>query len=392
MKAKERRLNELKNRIAEVTPEQAQRLLGNGAVLIDVREDDEVAQGSPPGALRISKGYLELRIEDAVPDTGRPLLVMCAAGARSLFAAEALLQMGYQDVRSVAGGFNRWKNEGLPFEMPRLLDEQRKKRYSRHLLLSEVGVEGQLKLLDSKVLLVGAGGLGSPAALYLAAAGVGTLGLVDHDVVDRSNLQRQVLHTDERVGVSKVASARDTLTALNPDVNIMGFETHLNRDNVDEILSQFDLVLDGSDNLPTRYLLNDACVKLGLPNVHGAVYRFEGQLTVFWPGHSQHEGGCYRCMFPQPPPPAAAPSCSEIGVLGVLPGVIGLLQAVEVIKLLLGIGTPLIGKILYFDALAARFSEFKAPRRAQCPVCGDHVQAIEYQDYEQICATPGGGS
>lgn len=387
MKAKDRRLAALKSAIPEIEPEQALELQALGAALVDVRERDEINQGSPAGSLRLGRGFLELRIEDAVADPERTVLVMCAGGTRSLFAAESLRQMGYRDVRSVAGGFNRWKNRGLPYELPRTLSDEARERYSRHLLLPEVGEAGQLKLLDSKVLLIGAGGLGSPAAFYLAAAGIGTLGIVDYDVVDRSNLQRQILHTDDRVSTSKVASARRALEALNPSVKVIGHETRITSDNVEEILSGYDIVVDGTDNLPTRYLINDACVKLGIPNVHGAVYRFEGQLTVFWPANGVRPGPCYRCMFPEPPPPESAPSCAEIGVLGVLPGVIGLLQAVETIKLLLGIGDSLIGRILYYDALGGRFSEFRIQPNPGCRYCSEGSEFPGYVDYSQICAT-----
>ena len=387
MKAKDRRLATLKSDIPEVEPEEALKLQAQGAALVDVRERDEINQGSPTGALRLGRGYLELRIEDAVDDPDRTVLLMCAGGTRSLFAAESLRQMGYSDVRSVAGGFNRWKNRGLPFDVPRFLSDEARERYARHLLLPEVGEAGQIKLMDSKVLLIGAGGLGSPAAFYLAAAGVGTLGLVDYDVVDRSNLQRQILHTDASVSTSKVASARQRLEALNPSVKIVGHETRISSENVEELLSGYDIVVDGTDNLPTRYLINDACVKLGIPNVHGAVYRFEGQLTVFWPANGKRQCPCYRCMFPEPPPPDMAPSCSETGVLGVLPGVIGLLQAVETIKLLLDVGDPLIGRILYYDALGARFSEFKVQPNPSCRYCSEGAEFPGYVDYSQVCAT-----
>ncbi|MBI2778398.1 MAG: molybdopterin-synthase adenylyltransferase MoeB [Gammaproteobacteria bacterium] len=387
MKAKDRRLAELKATIPEITPEEALALQSKGAVLVDVREADEIAQGSPKGALRLGRGFLELRVEEAVPDTSHTVLTMCAGGVRSLFAAETLQRLGYNDVRSVAGGFNRWKNSGLPFETPRTLDADARERYSRHLLLPEVGETGQLKLMDSKVLLIGAGGLGSPAALYLAAAGVGTLGIVDHDVVDRSNLQRQILHTEARVDTPKVESARESLEALNPKIKVVGYQAHLSSHNVEEILAGYDVVVDGTDNLPTRYLINDACVKLGIPNVHGAVYRFEGQVTVFWPGYEKQRGGCYRCMFPEPPPAEMAPSCSEIGVLGVMPGVIGVLQAVEALKILLNIGEPLVGRMLYYDALGARFNEFKVKRDPDCRHCGDEANASGYTDYAQVCAT-----
>jgi len=390
MKGKNQRLAELRASIVEIEPKEALALQQQGAVLLDVRETDEVANGSPNDALRLSRGFLELKIEEQVPDAGRILLVMCAGGSRSLFAADSLKKLGYEDVRSVAGGFNRWKNNGLDFEVPRLLSAEGRDRYSRHLLLPEVGEAGQIKLLESKVLLIGAGGLGSPAAYYLAAAGVGTIGLVDHDVVDRSNLQRQIIHTDARVGTPKVASAKEALTALNPDVKVIGYETHLNRDNVDEIFAQYDLILDGTDNLPTRYLINDACVKHSIPNIHAAVYRFEGQITVFWPEYEKRRGGCYRCMFPVPPPADSAPSCSEIGVLGVLPGVMGLLQAVEAMKILLNVGDPLVGRMMYYDALAASFSEFKLKRKEDCQFCGDGAEIGEYEDVAQICAAPAG--
>jgi len=391
MKAKDRRLAELRTAVPELTPHEAHTLQTSGAALIDVRDTDEVMQGSPVGAYRLGRSYLELRIEDTVPDLDHTLLVMCAGGVRSLFAAEALKQLGYTDVRSIAGGFNRWKNEGMPFEIPRVLDAVARERYSRHILMPDVGEAGQLKLLDSKVLLIGAGGLGSPASYYLTAAGVGTLGLVDHDVVDRSNLQRQILHTEARVGMPKVASAREALEALNPDVNIIGYETHLDGSNVEEIFSNYDVIVDGSDNLPTRYLINDACVKLGLPNVHAAVYRFEGQLTVFWPAYSKQHSGCYRCMFPEPPPPELAPSCAEAGVLGVMPGVLGLLQAVETLKILLDLGEPLVGKMLHYDALSAQFTTLKIKPNPNCKYCGENAEIQSYEDYAQICASTANG-
>ncbi len=387
MSAKDRRLLVLKALIPEVSPAEALDLQAHGAALIDVREQDEIAQGSPKGAHRLGRSYLELRIEQAVSDTGRTVLTLCGGGVRSLFAAEDLQRLGYKDVRSVAGGFSRWKNEGLPFELPRLLSGDARERYSRHLLMPEVGEEGQLKLLDSKVLLIGAGGLGSPAALYLAAAGVGALGIIDHDIVDRSNLQRQILHSDERVGISKVDSARTAITALNPEIKVVPMAVRLNSGNVEEIFAGYDLVVDGSDNFPTRYLVNDACVKLGLPNVHGSVYRFEGQVTVFWPGREDRPGPCYRCLYPEPPPPELAPSCAEAGVLGVLPGVIGLLEAVEALKLLLGKGEPLVGRLLWYDALDARFTELQLRRDPKCRYCGDHGEFPGYVDYEQFCAS-----
>jgi molybdopterin/thiamine biosynthesis adenylyltransferase/rhodanese-related sulfurtransferase len=387
MKAKDRRLAELRASIPEVTPAEAVALQQSGAALIDIRDTDEVAQGSPVGAFRLGRSFLELRIEDTVPHFDRPLVVMCAGGVRSLFAAEALKRMGYRDVRSVTGGFSRWKNEGFPFEIPATLDAEARERYSRHLLMPDVGEKGQLKLLESKVLLIGAGGLGSPSAYYLAAAGVGTIGLVDHDVVDRSNLQRQILHAEARVGMPKVKSACIALEALNPNINLVGYETHLDSSNVEDIFSDYDVIVDGSDNLATRYLVNDACVKLRKPNVHAAVYRFEGQITVFWPAYEKGPSGCYRCLFPEPPPPEFAPSCAEAGVLGVMPGTLGLLQAVETIKILLGLGQPLVGRMLHYDALSSRFTEMKVRKNPTCRYCAEGAVFPGYQDYEQVCAT-----
>ncbi len=388
VKSKDRRLADLRASIAQVTPAEAHKLQQQGAVLVDVREQDEIAQGTPIDAVRLGRGFLELKIEESVDDFGNTLLTMCAGGTRSLFAAEDLQRMGYTDVRSVTGGFSRWKNEGLPFEVPRVLDADARERYSRHLLMPEVGEQGQLKLMDAKVLIIGAGGLGSPAAYYLAAAGVGTLGIIDHDVVDRSNLQRQILHTDARVGVSKVESAAATLTALNPKVCVNQYPIRLDSGNVDEIFQGYDLIVDGTDNFATRYLINDACVKLGIPNVHGAIFRFEGQVSVFWPGFKQDERGpCYRCLFPEPPPPEMAPSCAEAGVLGILPGVIGVMQAVEAVKIILDVGSTLVGRMLYYDALQARFTELKLKRDPKCSYCGDSVVEFPgYVDYEQFCA------
>ncbi len=378
------RLIALRACVAEVSPADVLALQARGAVLIDVREPDEVAQGTAPGALPLGRGFLELRIEQAVERT-RTVVLMCGSGTRSLFAADDLTRLGYEDVRSMAGGFVRWKQEGLPIEVPYRMDASARERYSRHLLMPEVGEAGQERLMRSKVLLVGAGGLGSPAACYLAAAGVGTIGLVDHDVVDRSNLQRQILHTDARVGTSKVASARLTLQALNPSVDVMGYEERLTSANVERILSGYEVVVDGSDNFPTRYLVNDACVKLGLPEVHGAVYRFNGQVSVFWPARPQRPGPCYRCMFSEPPPPGVAPSCAEAGVLGVVPGVIGLLQATETIKLLLALGDPLVGRVLHYDALDASFRTMRLERDPACPCCGDGRAFAGYVDYEHAC-------
>lgn len=386
-RASEERLAALRREIREVGPAEAHAMQKDGAVLVDVREQDEIAAGSPEGALHMGRGYLELRIEDVVPDLEQPVLTLCGGGTRSLFAAEDLRRLGYRNVFSVAGGFNGWKDEGLPFDVPRMLDAAARERYSRHLLMPEVGEQGQLRLMDSRVLLIGAGGLGSPAALYLAAAGVGTLGILDHDVVDRSNLQRQILHTDDRVGTPKVESARTAIQALNPEVDVRIHDTFLDSSNVDGILADYDVVVDGADNFPTRYLVNDACIKHGLPNVHGAIFRFEGQVSVFWPGRPGAPGPCYRCLFPEPPPPELAPSCAEAGVLGVLPGVIGLLQAVETVKLLLGVGEPLVGRLLFFDALAGRFQEMRMEPDPECAYCGEGREFPGYVDYQGFCAT-----
>ncbi len=384
MSARDQRLQQLRDEVPEVAPGEAQELARAGAALIDVREPDEIGQGSPGGALRLGRGYLELRIEQQVPETGRTLLVMCGGGTRSLFAADSLRRMGYSDVRSVAGGFNRWKNEGLPFEIPRVLDADARARYARQLSLPEVGEAGQARLNDARVLLIGAGGLGSPAALYLAAAGVGTLGIVDHDTVDRSNLQRQILHADARVGMSKIESARASIGALNPAVAVAGHAERLTSDNVERILGGYDVVVDGSDNFATRYLVNDACVKLGLPNVHGAVFRFDGQASVFWPG-GPDGGPCYRCLYPEPPPPDQAPSCAEAGVMGVLPGLIGTLQALEALKILLGRGRTLTGRLLCVDGLGGDFRELRVRRDPQCRYCG--AEAFPgYIDYQAFCS------
>ncbi|NOJ97228.1 molybdopterin-synthase adenylyltransferase MoeB [Corallococcus sp. CA049B] len=376
-------LSEVKKEIREVSHEHVHKLLGSGSKvkLVDVREADEYAGGRLPGAVHIPRGYLELRIEEKA-DRDEELVLYCAGGTRSALAARTLREMGYTRVSSLAGGYNRWSDAALPVEKPVVLSAEQKERYRRHLILPEVGEEGQAKLLESKVLLLGAGGLGSPAALYLAAAGVGTLGVVDADVVDLSNLQRQVLHTLERRGQPKVQSAKAALEALNPDVKVVPFQERLTTANVERILADFDLVLDGGDNFPTRYLLNDACVLMGKPNIHGSVFRFEGQVTTFLPG----QGPCYRCLYPAPPPPELAPSCAEAGVLGVLPGLIGMLQATEALKLLLGVGESLVGRLITFDALGTRFQELKLRRDPECPVCAPGAK-VELIDYEQFCST-----
>jgi len=376
---------DIKKRIHEATPEQVQDLIRSGDVQLgDVREKDEWNAGHITGAVHVPKSYLEQWAEDRLPEKDKTTILYCAAGVRSAMAADTLQKLGYQNVISMAGGFNRWKDSGKPWTTPASLTPDQAQRYSRHLLVPEVGETGQQKLLKSKVLLIGAGGLGSPAAYYLASAGVGTLGIVDSDVVDLTNLQRQILHTTERIGESKVSSAKKTLEALNPDVKIVGYEERLTAANIDRVIDGYDVVIDGADNFPTRYLLNDASVKHRIPVVHGSIFRFEGQVTVFKP----FEGPCYRCLFPEPPPPELAPSCAEAGVLGVLPGVIGTLQATEAIKLLLGIGESLVGRYLLYDALEESFREVRLRRDPECPVCGEHPTITDYIDYEGFCASP----
>lgn len=358
---------------------------GEDLVLIDIREQDEWAQGRIEGSRHLSRGFLELQIESLVPRRDRPIAITCAGGTRSLLAARSLEEMGYNNVASVAGGFNGWKNAGYAFSIPRILNEDQRHRYSRHTIMPEVGEEGQLKLLDAKVLLIGAGGLGSPAAIYLAAAGVGTIGLVDFDVVDTSNLQRQIIHRLEDVDRPKVESAARAIAQLNPDVKVIGHQTQITSENAFDLIGQYDLVINGSDNFPTRYLVNDACVLLGKPLVDGSIFRFEGQVTVY---DTAHDGPCYRCLYPDPPPPGEVPSCAEGGVLGVLPGIIGSLQAVEAIKLILGAGDPLIGRLLLYDALDGEFRQVKVARDQACPVCGDHPTVTELIDYQEFCGLP----
>jgi sulfur-carrier protein adenylyltransferase/sulfurtransferase len=378
-------LQQVRAEIDEIDATHARELIESGGPLVlDVREQSEWDEGHIPGAVHVPRGHLESRIERAAPDPTRPIVVYCSAGNRSAFAAKTLGELGYEDVTSLAGGFTDWKRNGFPVELQSDgLDAPRRARYSRHLLIPEVGEQGQLKLLDSKVLLIGAGGLGSPAALYLAAAGVGRLGIVDADVVDESNLQRQIVHSTERLGEPKVESAKRTIEALNPDVQVVAYKERLTSENIERILADgWDVIVDGADNFPTRYLVNDASVWHDTPVVHGSIYRFEGQVTVFKP----HEGPCYRCLFPTPPPPELAPSCAEGGVLGVLPGVIGSLQANEALKLALGIGEPLVGRLLLFDALSAEFNEMKLRRDPDCPVCGEHPTITDYIDYVEFCA------
>jgi sulfur-carrier protein adenylyltransferase/sulfurtransferase len=382
-------LKEVKGQIAETDIFEVKHVVDgkNGSAapaIIDIREQNEHEQGFIPGARWISRGHLESKIEDAVPDKARAVILYCAAGNRSAFAARTLRELGYTNVKSLAGGFTAWKRAGYPFEMPVVMSREQQIRYSRHTMLPEVGEAGQIKLLQSRVLLLGAGGLGAPSSVYLAAAGVGTLGLVDDDVVDLSNLQRQIIHAQDRIGMPKVESAKIMLGGLNPDVNIVPHKMRLTSDNILSVLGDYDLVVDGADNFPTRYLLNDAALKLGKPVIHASIYRFEGQLTAFIP----KEGPCYRCLYPQPPPADMAPSCQEAGVLGVLPGIVGSLQANEAIKVLLGMGTSLAGRLLIFDALKTKFRELKLRRDPACPTCGEGVrpESIELIDYEQFCA------
>jgi molybdopterin/thiamine biosynthesis adenylyltransferase len=370
--------------IEHVTPAQALIRQQRGAALIDVREDDERAGGKPAGAIGLPLASIAEYIRHLVPDNQAEVLLCCASGQRSLRAAVTLRELGYARVASVEGGFSRWSAEGLPVDGG-VLDADAAERYSRHLLLPEVGLAGQETLARARVVLIGAGGLGSPSALYLAAAGVGTLTLIDDDVVDKSNLQRQVLHTDARIGTPKTESARVTLGALNPRVRVQTREERLHAANVEALLREHDVVIDGADNFPTRYLLSAACVRLKLPLVYGAVHRFTGQVSVF--DARREDSPCYRCLFPEPPAATDAPNCAQAGVLGVLPGVIGLLQANEAIKLLLGIGKPLVGRLLCFDALAAVFRELRLPRDPNCPGCGANAEFRGYQDIEQICAS-----
>jgi molybdopterin/thiamine biosynthesis adenylyltransferase/rhodanese-related sulfurtransferase len=386
-------MRQARRQVSEWTPSQVHESLAvqhevgrehQEIVLIDVREKHEWNEGHIPGAIHVPRGYLELQIEEAIPDKSKTVVLYCAGGVRSLIAGVTLQQMGYQNPISMSGGFGQWKGNGYPFVQPRTMSESQSKRYSRHLLIPEVGEHGQFKLLDSRVLLIGAGGLGSPAAYYLAAAGVVTIGIIDSDVVEESNLQRQILHNTKRVGQYKAESARETIEALNPDVKVITYIERLDETNVARIIDDYDVILDGTDNFPTRYLLNDAALIANKPVVHGSVFRFEGQLTVFKP----NEGPCYRCLYPEPPPPELAPSCAEAGVLGVLPGIIGLLQATETIKLLLGIGDSLVGRLMTYDGLAGEFSELRLFRDPKCPACGENAHPENLPTYAEFCAVP----
>jgi len=386
-------IKQVKAQIDEIDPSAVSEVTGvDGVVIVDVRESDEWDAGHLPGAKHVPRGHLESRIEGAAADRGQRVILYCASGNRSALAAKTLRdELGYENVESMTGGYTLWKDRGYAVEVPRTFTPEQRQRYSRHFLLPEVGVEGQQKLLDAKVLLLGAGGLGSPTALYLAAAGVGTLGIVDDDVVDVSNLQRQVIHTTDSVGTPKVDSAERAIHALNPDVHVRKYETRLDASNIVDIIKDYDIVVDGVDNFPTRYLLNDASVRLKIPVVSAAILGFEGQLSVFAP----YDGPCYRCLFRQPPPAELAPSCGANGVLGVLPGTMGLLQATEVVKLIIGEGSPLIGRLLIYDALDATTTELKVRRDPECPICSREPSEITdeelgvFPDYEAFCAAAG---
>jgi molybdopterin/thiamine biosynthesis adenylyltransferase/rhodanese-related sulfurtransferase len=382
-------LAQAKKEIKEATPGEVKELLAKpqAPVLVDVREPDETAQGVIPGAIVIPRGFLEQRIEDKVPDHQAPVVLYCAGGVRSALAAKTLQDLGYADVTSMSGGFSAWKDQGQKVSVPLALKPEQEARYSRHTRLPDVGVSGQLKLLDAKVLLIGAGGLGSPAGVYLAAAGVGTIGVLDFDVVDASNLQRQILHTTDRIGMAKTESAAIAMKAINPDVRVVQHNERITSENVMRIIEPYEIIVDGSDNFATRYLLNDAAVFTGKKIVHGSIFRFDGQVTVLDPASG---GPCYRCLFGEPPDPDSdmAPNCAEAGVLGVLPGTVGVIQATEAVKLILGIGDPLVGRLLMFDALDMTFRVFKVRKNPECPVCGEHPTITELIDYEEFCAMP----
>lgn len=377
-------LNAAKAEIKEAEPADVADLVG-ATTFLDVREPDEYEQGAVPGAIHLPRGHLEFQVEGKLPDKEAPVIVYCAGGVRSAFAAKTLQDLGYKDVTSVIGGFNKWKDSGLVWTTPRTLTPAQRNRYQRHLLLPEVGEKGQQKLLDAKVLMLGAGGLGSPSALYLAAAGVGHLGIIDMDVVDESNLQRQILHNLDRVGMRKVDSAKVALTGMNPDLDVTTYDTRLGADNILDIIDGYDVIVDGTDNFPTRYLVNDAALLKKIPVIHGSIFRFEGQVTIFDP----YNGPCYRCLIPEPPPAELAPSCAEAGVLGVLPGIVGSIQALEALKLILGLGESLVGRLLAFDALEESFRTFKVRRDPKCPACGEGAPPIVIAEYDDLCMPHG---
>ncbi len=387
-------IRKAKEHVREVDPKEVHDLLAarNGEVIVDVREQQEFEESHIPGAVHVPRGHLESRIEAAAKDKSGRVVLYCASGNRSALAAKTLQdELGYADVQSMTGGITLWKDRGYEVEVPRRLTPEQRERYSRHLLVPEIGLEGQLKLLDAKVLLLGAGGLGSPTALYLAAAGVGTLGIVDDDVVDLSNLQRQIAHTSDRIGTPKVDSAEQSIHGINPDVEVVKYETRLDASNIMEIIDGYDVIVDGVDNFPTRYLLNDATVRLRIPVVSASILGFDGQLSVFAP----YEGPCYRCLYPTPPPAELAPSCGANGVLGALPGIMGVLQAIEVVKLITGSGEPLIGRLLLYEALGTSFTDLKVRRDPDCPICSRDPGEISdeemgvFPDYEAFCAASG---
>jgi molybdopterin/thiamine biosynthesis adenylyltransferase/rhodanese-related sulfurtransferase len=377
-------LDEARAQIKSVDIDQARKMLEQGAVIVDVRESDEWRQGHIPQAIAIPRGFLELRIEEKVPNHKTPVIMQCASGTRSLYASRVMKELGYENVYNLTGGFNAWKDRGLEWTADRQFTPEELTRYSRHFVIPEVGEKGQAKLLDSKVLLLGSGALGSPSALYLAAAGVGTIGLVDFDVVDASNLQRQIIHTTDRVGMLKTESAQKQINALNPGIKVIRHDVRLSSENVMEIIKDYDVIVNCGDNFPTRYLISDACVFAKKPLVDGAIFRFEGNATVFYPAAG---GPCYRCLYPEPAPPDMAPSCAEAGVLGALPGLIGSIEALEAIKLLLDAGHPLIGKMVYFDTLSDRdyVRVLKIRKDPKCPVCSEHPTQTGLIDYEAFC-------
>lgn len=378
-------LNQVKREICEISVEELKKKLDQheDCLIIDVREKEETDGGIIPGAKTIVRGFLELKIEGIEPNRDRAIIINCAGGNRSALSAKALKDLGYKNVFSLKGGYSAWQHAGFPIEQKKSLSSDKMARYARHTSMPEVGEEGQLKLLSAKVLLIGAGGLGSPAGLYLAAAGVGTIGIIDNDVVDKSNLQRQILHDESWEGLPKVESARHRMKGINSDIKVIPHQTRLDRTNALEILKHYDIVVNGCDNFSTRYLLNDACYFLKKPLVDGSIFRFEGQITVFDPAKG---GPCYRCLYPLPPPPEMAPSCQEAGVFGVLPGIIGSLQAVEVIKIIIGQGEPLIGKLILYDSLKQKFREMKIRRDSTCPLCGDKPTIKDLIDYEWFCS------
>jgi molybdopterin/thiamine biosynthesis adenylyltransferase/rhodanese-related sulfurtransferase len=376
-------MNEARKEVKELSVQEVKDLLEkNGKhLLLDVREKEEYREGHLEKAVSLPRGFLEIKVETTIADKSTPVIAYCAGGVRSLLAAKAMKEMGYKEVISMSGGYAAWKAAGYKWAEERQFTPEQTTRYSRHFMLPEVGEEGQAKLLDAKVLMVGAGGLGSPSAFYLAAAGVGTMGIIDNDVVDLSNLQRQILHSNDRIGQPKAESAKQTIQALNPDVHVITYQEKLTSENIMKIIKDYDIVVDGCDNFPTRYLINDACVMAKKPNVHGSIFQFEGQASVFYPG----KGPCYRCLYPQPPPADMAPNCQEAGVLGVLPGLIGVIQAIETIKLIIGKGDALVGRLLCFNTLTMEVTTLNLKADPSCPLCGEKPSINSLIDYEEFC-------